>query len=162
MKTLHTVVLTLAIGTAAAAQAQQQESIVIVGTPVVIDASYLVGEDSGSFYLSRQLTTSTRQRADVVATMAQPEARREAAALVGEDSGSMYYASLPLGPGVDRAVVVAELDRARASGELGALVGEDSGSAWLSHHMSATATASTAQPSIGHQAAATASQAGVH
>lgn len=141
MNTFHKAFVTLAIGAAAAA-AQAQMTIVVEGSRTV-DPAALVGEDSGSFYLSRQAAASSLTRADVIAASQAAWASGEAAALAGEDSGSAYFASLPLGPGLDRGVVVAELDHARSSGELGAYVGEDSGSAWLAQHPAAGAVAAT-------------------
>lgn len=135
MNTLTKTVLSLAIGIAATAQAQQ--AIVIEGQREVVDPSALIGEDSGSFYLSRLSAATPSMGA------ARSDARRSAMtdALVREDSGAAYFASLPLGPGVDRIVVVADLDQARASGQLAALVSEDSGSAWLQRSRSSVTTA---------------------
>jgi hypothetical protein len=134
MNALQKTLMTLVVGVAATAQAQQV--IVIQGQREVVDASVLVGEDSGSFYLSRQ---SAAPRMSAMATDTRPHAMTSA--LLSEDSGSAYFASLPLGPGVERAAVVAELDRARVTGQLAALVGEDSGSAWLARRQSASAVA---------------------
>ncbi len=139
MNTFHKAFITLAIGAAAAA-AHAQMTIVIEGSRS-IDPAALLGEDSGSFYLSRQAAASSLTRADVIAASQAAWASGEAAALVGEDSGAAYFASLPLGPGLDRAVVVAELDHARATGELGAFVGEDSGSAYLSRQAASSVAA---------------------
>ena len=50
----------------------------------------LVGEDSGSFYLSRANGTSTLSRAQVREQLLQAKASGEIAAWVGEDSGSAY------------------------------------------------------------------------
>ena len=125
MNTLTKTVLSLAIGIATTAQAQQV--IVIEGQREVVDPSALIGEDSGSFHLSRQSAATPGM--GTVPTDARRSAMSDA--LVLEDSGAAYFASLPLGPGVDRIVVVADLDQARASGQLAALVSEDSGSAWL-------------------------------
>jgi len=135
MNTLTKTVLSLAIGIAATAQAQQV--IVIEGQREVVDPLALIGEDSGSFHLSRQSAATPSMGT------APTNARRSAMtdALVREDSGAAYFASLPLGPGVDRIVVVAELDQARASGQLAALVSEDSGSAWLQRSRSSMTTA---------------------
>jgi hypothetical protein len=135
MNTLTKTVLSLAIGIAATAQAQQV--IVIEGQREVVDPSALIGEDSGSFHLSRQSAATPSMGT------APTDASRSAMtdALVREDSGAAYFASLPLGPGVDRIVVVADLDQARASGQLAALVSEDSGSAWLQRSRSSMTTA---------------------
>ena len=135
MNTLTKTVLSLAIGIAATAQAQQV--IVIEGQREAVDPSALIGEDSGSFHLSRQSAATPGMGT------APTDARRSAMtdALVREDSGAAYFASLPLGPGVDRIVVVADLDQARASGQLAALVSEDSGSAWLQRSRSSVTTA---------------------
>ena len=122
MNTLTKTVLSLAIGIATTAQAQQV--IVIEGQREVVDPSALIGEDSGSFHLSRQSAATPGM--GTVPTDARRSAMTDA--LVLEDSGAAYFASLPLGPGVDRIVVVADLDQARASGQLAALVSEDSGS----------------------------------
>jgi hypothetical protein len=135
MNTLTKTVLSLAIGIATTAQAQQV--IVIEGQREVADPSALIGEDSGSFHLSRQSAATPGMGA--VPTDARRSAMSDA--LVREDSGAAYFASLPLGPGVDRIVVVAELDQARASGQLAALVSEDSGSAWLQRSRSSVTTA---------------------
>jgi hypothetical protein len=51
-----------------------------------------IGEDSGSFHLSRQPWTSTRTRAEVVAELRAAQQRGEVAALTCEDSGSAYLA----------------------------------------------------------------------
>lgn len=56
------------------------------------DQSALVGEDSGSFYLSRQPWASTRTRTEVVAELKAAQQRGEVAALTCEDSGSVYLA----------------------------------------------------------------------
>jgi hypothetical protein len=150
MNTLHKTVMTLVIGVAATAQAQQV--IVIEGQREVVDPSALIGEDSGSFYMSRQAASL---RMGAASTDARPGAMTTA--LVSEDSGSAYFAGLPLGPGVDRAVVVAELNEARSSGQLAALVSEDSGSAWLAHtHTGSTTAAFGAGDAPSHQMAAAA------
>lgn len=141
MNTFHKAFVALAIGAAAAA-AQAQTSIVVEGSRTV-DPTALVGEDSGSFYLSRQASVSSLTRADVIAASQVAWRSGEAAALVAEDSGSAYFGSIPLGPGLDREVVVAELDRARATGELGAFVAEDSGSAYLAQRRAAGSVAAT-------------------
>ena len=135
MNTLTKTVLSLAIGIATTAQAQQV--IVIEGQREVVDPSALIGEDSGSFHLSRQSAATSGM--GTVPTDARRSAMTDA--LVLEDSGAAYFASLPLGPGVDRIVVVADLDQARASGQLAALVSEDSGSAWLQRSRSSGTTA---------------------
>lgn len=135
MNTLTKTVLSLAIGIAATAQAQQV--VVIEGQREVVDPSALIGEDSGSFHLSRQAAAAPSM--GTVPTDARRSAMTDA--LVREDSGAAYFASLPLGPGVDRIVVVADLDQARASGQLAALVSEDSGSAWLQRSRSSVTTA---------------------
>lgn len=150
MNTFQKTVMGLAIGFAATAQAQQV--IVVEGQRVVVDPSALIGEDSGSFYMSRQNATL---RTSAPTADERPSAM--SIALVGEDSGAAYFASLPLGPGLDRAVVVAELDQARASGELAALVSEDSGSAWLARTRAGATTAAldTGDAPSRHMAAAT-------
>ncbi|NWG74118.1 MAG: hypothetical protein HXY24_05860 [Rubrivivax sp.] len=139
MNTFHQAFVALAIGAATVA-AQAQTTIVVEGSRTV-DPAALIGEDSGSFYLSRLTPSSSLTRADVIAASQAAWRSGEAAALIAEDSGSAYFASLPLGPGLDRDVVVAELDHARSTGELGAYVGEDSGSAWLAQHRPAGAVA---------------------
>jgi hypothetical protein len=52
-----------------------------------------IGEDSGSFHLSRQPWTSTRTRAEVVAELKVAQQRGEVAAMHCEDSGSGHLAS---------------------------------------------------------------------
>ena len=101
-----------------------------------MDPSALIGEDTGSFQLSRQSAATFR----IGAATTEPRRSAMTDAVLGEDSGSAYFASLPLGPGMDRAAVVAELDQARASGQLAALVCEDSGSAWLARTASGMRT----------------------
>jgi hypothetical protein len=135
---MQTAVLTMTIGIGIAATAQAQQVIHIEGQRYDVDPSAMIGEDSGSFYLSRKSETWASR------STTSPAAQRSdlSTALIGEDSGSSYLASLPMGPGLDRKVVVAALDEARASGELAALVSEDSGSYWLSHRPAAMATAS--------------------
>jgi hypothetical protein len=136
MNAMQKAVLAMTIGIAATAQAQQV--IEIEGQRHEVDPSAMIGEDSGSFYLSRKSETWASR------STTSPAARRTdmSMALIGEDSGSAYFASLPMGPGVDRQIVVAALDEARASGELAAMVSEDSGSAWLSRRPVTTVTAS--------------------
>ena len=56
------------------------------------DSAAFIGEDSGSFHLSRQPWTSTRTRAEVVAELRAAQQRGEVAALTCEDSGSAYLA----------------------------------------------------------------------
>ena len=148
MRNLMKTVLALGIGIAATAQAQQV--VLIEGQRDVVDPSALIGEDSGSFHLSRQT------EAMPAPGLAPTDARRSALtdALVREDSGAAYFASLPLGPGVDRAVVVADLDQARASGQLAALVSEDSGSAWLAHPQKGVTTVSLGTQASSSQALA--------
>jgi Domain of unknown function (DUF4148) len=51
-----------------------------------------IGEDSGSFELSRQPWVSTRTRAEVVAELQAAQRRGEVAALTCEDSGSSHLA----------------------------------------------------------------------
>jgi hypothetical protein len=155
MNVLTKTVLALAVGITATAQAQQV--IVIEGQREAVDPSALIGEDSGSFYLSRQ-TAAAPSRA---AAPAETRSTAMSAALVGEDSGSAYMASLPLGPGMDRAEVVAELDQARASGQLAALVGEDSGSAWLERSRSGMTTARVG-PDLGDRASHVQALAALH
>ena len=92
-------VLSLAIGIATTAQAQQV--IVIEGQREVVDPSALIGEDSGSFHLSRQSAATPGM--GTVPTDARRSAMTDA--LVLEDSGAAYFASLPLGPGVDLSLI---------------------------------------------------------
>ena len=51
-----------------------------------------IGEDSGSFHLSRQPWTSTRTRAEVVAELKMAQQRGEVEAMHCEDSGSGHLA----------------------------------------------------------------------
>jgi hypothetical protein len=146
MNAMQKAVLTMTIGIAATAQAQQV--ILIEGQRYEVDPSAMIGEDSGSFYLSRKSETWASR------STTSPAAQRSdlSTALIGEDSGSSYLASLPMGPGLDRSVVVAALDQARASGELAALVSEDSGSVWLSRRPAATTMASVETgPGVGDE-----------
>lgn len=119
-KTLHHIAMTLTIATAAVAGAHADTSQAA--------SQAFIGEDSGSFYLSRKIAASSRPRADVQAELAAARARGDAAAMVGEDSGSFALARVAPTSGLSRADVRAEVMRARANGELGAMTGEDSGS----------------------------------
>jgi hypothetical protein len=148
MSAMQKAVLTMIVGIAATVQAQQV--IHVEGQRYEVDPSAMIGEDSGSFYLSRKSDTWASR------STTSPAARHSdlSTALISEDSGSSYFASLPMGPGVDRSVVVAALDQARASGELAALVSEDSGSAWLARRPAATVTAAIdAVPGVGDEPA---------
>lgn len=89
----------------------------------------LTGEDSGSFWLSRQPATRSLTRAEVVARM--HEADEQGQGATGEDSGSFQLARQPAPSTRTRAEVVAEVLEARRAGDLAALTGEDSGSVHL-------------------------------
>ncbi|MBI5722013.1 MAG: DUF4148 domain-containing protein [Burkholderiales bacterium] len=89
----------------------------------------MTGEDSGSFWLSRQATATSLTRAEVVAQMR--EGGGQARAMTGEDSGSFQLARQTTPSARTRAVVLAEVTEARRAGDLAALTGEDSGSVHL-------------------------------
>ena len=65
MNTLHQAFVALVVGAAVAA-AQAQMTIVVEGSRTV-DPAALIGEDSGSFYLSRQAAALSLTRAEVTA-----------------------------------------------------------------------------------------------
>jgi hypothetical protein len=97
----------------------------------------LVGEDSGSFYLSAQMHASGQTRAQVQAEAAAARASGEAVALVGEDSGSFYLSRANGTSILSRAQVREQMLQAKASGEIAAWIGEDSGSVHLSRQVPA-------------------------
>lgn len=92
----------------------------------------LVGEDSGSFYLSAQMHASGQTHAQVQAEAAAARTSGEAVALVGEDSGSFFLSRANGTSMLSRAEVREQILQARASGEATAWIGEDSGSVHLS------------------------------
>jgi aspartate oxidase len=55
-------------------------------------AQAMLGEDSGSFYLSQHAAAGTRTRDEVVAEMLVAKASGEIDVMIGEDSGSFHLA----------------------------------------------------------------------
>ena len=138
-QTLHRVAMTLTLATAAVAGAHADTSAAA--------AQAFIGEDSGSFYLSRKIAASSRPRADVQAELAAARTRGDAATWIGEDSGSFALGRMASTGDLSRADVRAEVMRARERGELGAMTGEDSGSFHLARaHADDTATATREAP----------------
>ena len=97
----------------------------------------LVGEDSGSFYLSAQMHDSGQTRAQVQADAVAARHSGEAVALVGEDSGSFHLSRADGTSTLSRAQVRQQMLQAKASGEIAAWIGEDSGSVHLSRQVPA-------------------------
>jgi hypothetical protein len=99
MNTMHRSLLTIAITaglaltTAASAQGSAAtEAGDARAAHAVGEANAYLGEDSGSFHLSRQPWVSTRTRAEVLAELKVAQQRGEVAALTCEDSGSSHFA----------------------------------------------------------------------
>lgn len=97
-----------------------------------------IGEDSGSFHLSRTAATGGAPRAQVLAALRDARADGTLGAMSGEDSGSFHLARTESVGALTRAEVRAAVEAARASGELHAMSGEDSGAFYMTHRAART------------------------
>ncbi|MCU0967323.1 MAG: hypothetical protein MUF03_00655 [Rubrivivax sp.] len=73
--------------------AQATTTIVVEAPRVEVDPAALIGEDSGSFLLSRQRAGPGVERAAVVAELDRARASGELGVWIGEDSGSFHLSA---------------------------------------------------------------------